>query len=110
MRLKTYSPTFRNVLFTEKIEEKTAGGIYFPTKDTKLSIGGDLLVDTKVQFDGSETKLGDYIVVKTGKDCTETLIGDSILIMDGIRPTRVELEDGTYYQVMEQQVIGFNRT
>jgi co-chaperonin GroES (HSP10) len=109
MKVSDFYPTFRNVLYEEVVKEKTDSGLYLPTKNTKLVLEGDMFGANKVQFDGAEAKLGDFVVVKTGKDCTETEPGDIILIMEGIRTTKVELEEGTYYLVTEQQVIGINR-
>ncbi len=104
MKLSNYFPTFRGVLFHEVREEKTKGGIFIPKADFVINTHSDMFEhDKEHKADG---KIGDYIVVKTGKDCTEVKVGEAIFLMDGIRPQQVSLEDGDYFQVPEQQITG----
>lgn len=92
MKLSNYYPTFRQVLIKEITIEKTVKGIFLPS--TQL--------DDKI-----------YQVVKVGKDCIEVKPGDVVKITQGIRTDAVDLTvDETlirYVQVMEQQIIGYER-
>lgn len=109
MNINNYFPTFRNVLFREVVKEMTDTGLYLPTKDMELKGFSSMFENESVQFKGSETKLGDYVVVKTGTHCELVKPGDVIILMTGIRAESIEFEDGTYLQVMEQQIIGYSR-
>lgn len=109
MKLSNFNVTFRNILFREVVQEKTASGLYLPTKDMKLKTSADMFEQERVQFDGSEAKIGDYVVVKTGKDCTEIQPGDIILLVDYVKPILIPLDEGLFLSVSEQQIVGYNR-
>lgn len=110
MKLANYSPTYRQVLFKiESIATKTAGGIIIPSSDFLLKKQNDFTETEEVQFDASKSNLVKYVVVKTGEDCTKIKINDHIVIMDGIRPQLITLDDERYFQVNEQQIIGYSR-
>jgi co-chaperonin GroES (HSP10) len=105
MKLANYSPTFRNVLFKQFVKEKTDGGIYIPPTDFKIKTFSDQFENEKEH--SLEVAIGDYVVLKVGKDCTICKPGDIIVLMKGIRPDKVEsIDDETCYSVMEQQIIG----
>lgn len=106
MKLEYYSPNFRGVLFEEVIEEKTDSGLFLPTKNMVLKSYSDMFENEKVSFDGKNSKLGRYVVVKVGNDCTSTMVGDIIYLSTGIRPEELQFDEGTYFQVIEQQIIG----
>lgn len=89
MTISTYVPTFRNVLLEVVELTQTKGGIYIPS----------------TVFVGEK----EYKVLKTGKDCTEIKVGDLIKIMANIRTEEVTLDNKTYIQLPEQQIIGYER-
>lgn len=90
MKFKNYYPTFRNVLLLELKKDKTESGIYIPQAST-------------TQRDRT------YIVVKTGRDCSEVKEDDVVRISNGIFTETIVLGGVEYSQVMEQQVIGYVR-
>lgn len=107
MKLEHYSPTSRQILFKKQPPEDTitSGGIVLPAK---------FLVETHAdQFENLRTheasKPNRLIVVKVGKDCVEALPGDELVLTEGINTVHIPVEEGNYYQVMEQQVIGYFR-
>lgn len=104
MILANYTPNFRQVLFHEVREEKTKGGIIIPSADFTLKTHADTFENEKEHK--ADGKLGDYIVVKVGKDCTDTQVKDVIFIMEMIKPQKIELEDGIFYSINEGQIIG----
>lgn len=111
MKLKDYCSTFRNILFTiESKATRTAGGLFIPSADFKLTDQKDFFEKEEVIFDASKSNLVNYIVVKAGKDCIEIKEGDKIIVMGGIYPQPIELEEGKYYSITEHQVIGLERT
>lgn len=107
MKIENYSPTSRGVVFYEVREEKTKGGIFIPRADFVITTHADLFDNEKEHK--ADNKIGDYVVVKVGKDVSEIKVGDSILIMPGIRPQEIEFEEGVYLQVPEMQVVGYER-
>lgn len=93
------------VLFHEVREEKTKTGILFiPKADFSLKTHSDMFENEKEHK--ADGKIGEYIVVKTGKDCTSTNPGDAIFLMDGVRPQKIDLEDGEYLTISEMQIVG----
>ena len=104
MKLNDYIPKFRGVLFKEQREEKTKGGIFIPEATFKVTTHADIFDNEKEHT--ASGKIGDYVVIKIGPDVSQTNIGEKILIMDGIRPQVIVLEDGAYFQISEQQIVG----
>lgn len=105
MKLENYSPTFRNILFKQIVKERTEGGIYIPPADFSIKTFSDHFENEKEHR--LETAIGDYVVLKVGKDCTICKPGDVIVLMKGIKPEEVTaIDDETCYSVMEQQIIG----
>lgn len=96
MKLEFFSPTFRNVLLSKVEIMKTEGGIYVPS--------------TEFVTEGNPRE---YDVVKTGEDCLVIKEGDRIKIMRGIVPDSFDLYSNgkrqEYFQIPEQQVIGYER-
>lgn len=87
MTFKGYLPTFRNVLL-EVIElTQTSGGIYIPSSDF--------------------IKNKEYRVMKKGKDCIEVVDNATARLMSGAHIEEIVLDGKTYYQVPEQQIIGY---
>lgn len=107
MKIEKFTPLSRGVLFYEVREEKTKGGIFIPKADFVITTHADLFDNEKEHK--ADGKLGDYIVVKTGKDVSEIKVGDSIVLMPGIRPQEIEFEEGIYLQVPEMQIVGYER-
>jgi len=107
MKLEKFCPTFRAVLFYEVREEKTKGGIFIPKADFVITTSADMFENEKEHK--ADGKLGDYVVVKVGKDVSEIQVGDNIVLMPGIRPQEIELEEGVYLQVPEMQIVGYER-
>jgi len=94
MKIEDYFPTFRNVLLQEvEKEEKTKGGIYIPS-----SVLNEKPVEEKL-----------YQVIKTGKDCIEIRHNDQVRLMRGLFPEAIEFDGQKFFQVMEQQIIGYFR-
>lgn len=96
MKLENYSPTFRNILLSKVEITKTEGGIYIPS--------------TEFITEGNPKE---YIAVKTGADCTVIKEGDKVKLMRGMIPDNFDLSvDGKrqeYFQIPEQQIIGYER-
>ena len=112
MKLANYSPTYRQVLFTEiHLEEdtKTSSGLFLPTKDTFLRDFDPTFNNERIIFDGSKTVVGVLKVIKVGPDCTTVQPGDFIVLMQGIKPQIIELDNDTFFTVSEQQIVGFER-
>lgn len=114
MKLKTYTPTSKGVLYEVVVEEeKTEGGIYLPTDERTKSLvikGPDtIFASGETLFDGSKMDIGDLVVVKVGKDVVEIHEGDVIVLQDGVTGKRIELDDKDYFQVLEHYVIGYDR-
>jgi len=107
MKLENYTPSSRGVLFFEVREEKTKGGIFIPKADFVITTSADMFENEKEHK--ADGKLGDYIVVKVGKDVSEVKVGDNILIMPGIRLQEIPFEEGVYLQIPEMQVVGYER-
>ena len=89
MKLSNYFPTFRYVLVQEVVERKTKGGLYVPPT---------VFTEDK-----------EWQVIKTGKDCIAVLPGDIIKIAKGIKPDDLRLDEGNFYQVLEMQIVGYQR-
>jgi len=89
MTLTNYFPTFRNVLLQAVEQERTSGGIYIPL---------NVLSGEK-----------EYLVIKAGKDCLEVKPGDLVRIMTGMRTEDLTLGGQPYFQLPEQQIIGYTR-
>ncbi len=89
MTFSNYVPTFRNVLLQVVELTKTKGGIYVPST---------VLIGEK-----------EYTVLKTGKDCTEIKVGDLVKVMANIRIEDITLDGKSYFQLPEQQIIGYER-
>jgi len=110
MKLDKFFPTFRNVLFCEvTTPQETKGGIVLPSKDLFLKDYSSEFENERVIYDGSKVKIGDYVVAKTGKDCTEIQVGDKIVLLQGWNPQKIELDGEEYFQVSEQQIVGYER-
>lgn len=109
MKLEHYSPTFRQVLFKEVVQEKTDSGLFLPTKETLLKDYSSMFEKEKTIFDGANTKVGEYVVVKIGKDCIAVQPNDKIVLSRGVMAESIELDNQVYLQVMEQQIIGYER-
>jgi co-chaperonin GroES (HSP10) len=107
MKLENYTPSSRGVLFYEVREEKTKGGIYIPKADFVIKTHADLFENEKEHK--ADQKIGDYIVVKVGKDVSEIKVSDSVIIMPGISPQHLVFEEGIYLQVPEMQIVGYER-
>lgn len=107
MKIENFAPLSRGVLFYEVREEKTKGGIFIPKADFVLTTHADMFDNEKEHR--ADQKIGDYVVVKVGKDVSEVKVGDSIVLMQGIRPQAIEFEDRTYFQVPEMQIVGYER-
>lgn len=109
MKLQQYTPTARGILFKEVVKEKTETGIYYPTKGLQINVGPSMFDSGTTVFDGAKSKLGDYVVIKVGKDVQEIIPDDIILLTDGVTPVPITLDDDKYLQVIEFQVIGYER-
>jgi co-chaperonin GroES (HSP10) len=107
MELEQFQPAFRNVLFREVRDEKTKSGIYIPSADFKVTTYADMFENDKEHK--ADGKIGDYVVIKVGKDCTEVKVGDIIFLEDGARVGSVTLDGVSYPKVMEQQISGYIR-
>ena len=107
MKIGLYSPTYRNVLFKEIREEKTAGGIYIPPADFTVTTHADMFEKKKEHK--ADGKVGDYVVIKVGPDTTTIKPGDIIVVMSGIFPQRIQFDEEECMQVPEQQIIGYVR-
>jgi len=105
MTLSEYKPTFTGVLFKEVREEKTKGGIFIPDKNFVLTTHADVFENQKEH--SATGKIGDYVVLKVGKDCSTVQPGDIIFLMRGVIPEQIDLEEGSYPQVVERQIIGY---
>lgn len=107
MKLENYKPTSRQVLFREVQETVTKGGILIPEKGFSLKTNSQMFDNEK---EHTFNRDGKFIVLAVGKDCSEIQVGEEILLMPGIRPTPIELEDAeNLFQVMEQQIIGHGK-
>jgi len=95
MKLSKYLPSFRQVLVTEIKEEQTKGGIFLPPSSLK-----DELLYQKL-----------FLVEKIGQECQLVKKGDVVKLDVGARLIPVEFEDSdsNYMQVLEMQIIGFER-
>lgn len=89
MKLSNYFPTFRYVLIQEMKERKTAGGLYVPST---------VFTEDK-----------EWLVIKTGKECTTVQPGDVIRVARGIKPDDLRLDEGNFNQVLEMQIVGYER-
>lgn len=110
MKLASYQPTSRNILFQDVREEKV-GNILIPQKGITFSvpIGFDnSQVETKV-WNSDDSSFTTYKAIKVGKDCAEIKSGDILVLLPGIRPTSILLDKEQYYIVPEIQVIGYER-
>ena len=108
MKLNNYMPIFRQVLFREVVQEKTTSGLFLPSKDMNITTY-DPQFNNEKTWSGENAKLGDYVVVKAASDCLHVKEGDVLLLMDGARTTKIDLEEGEFFQIMEQQIIGISR-
>ena len=88
MKLEQFYVAFRNVLWKEVKEEKTAGGIFIPSSD----------------FINQDDKV--YEVIKLGSKCEELILGDLVYLTPGIRISKRRIEQVDYVVVYEQQVEG----
>jgi len=112
MKLANYQPSFRNVLFLDVRELQTETGILIPGRDFKLinEIAFNDSASERVKWDGkANLELAVYCVIKTGSDCTTIKEGDRIVLMQGIRPQSVEIDNKEYLSVTEGQIIGYER-
>lgn len=107
MQLEQFNPTFRNVLFREAREEVTKGGIFIPTIDFTVKTHADLFDNEKEHK--ADKQIGDYVVIKAGKDCVEIQVDDVIFLTEGARTKRINLDGFDYFLVMEQQIDGYLR-
>jgi hypothetical protein len=93
MDYKEYKPTYRWVLISPVIEEKTESGIYkaLPKKNEEIEL---------------------FLVEDMGPDATDVKIGDKVLIEATNRMVQLPFKkEGKHlFQVLEQQIIGIFRS
>lgn len=89
MTISNYNPTFRNVLLEVVELTQTKGGIYIPSSVV--------------------SKEKEYRAHKIGKDCLVIKPGDTVKILSQMHLQEIELDGRTYYQIAEQQIIGYER-
>lgn len=108
MKLSAFLPNFREVLFKEVREKKTAGGIIIPEADFKVKTFSDPVFDFDHEKEHSVERAGDYVVIATGPDCITTRPGDKIMIKSAFKSmiNSLEFEDETVLIISEQQIAG----
>lgn len=106
MKLENYSPTFRQVLFKQVFKEKVnKSGLIISAPGFSTKTFADVFENEKEHVGGKP----ELEVVKVGKDCTTILPNDIIVIMQGIQPQPIDLEDGNFFSINEGQIIGHER-
>lgn len=108
MKFSEFFPNFREVCFKEVRAEKTAGGIIIPELGFKVKTFSEPTYEFDHEKEHSAGQIGDYVVLKTGSDCTATKPGDRIMIKKAFQSMINELvfEDETVYIISEQQIAG----
>lgn len=112
MTLEHYTPVGTEVLFEEVREEKTASGLYIPDANFRLKEQHNFWETEKIIYDGSESKLGGYKIVKVGTGVpasSDLYPGDTIILRKGVNPESIELDGKPYFQVMAAYIIGRER-
>jgi co-chaperonin GroES (HSP10) len=109
MKFENYVPSWRNVIFHEVRPEKTTAGIYIPKADFAVSTFDTMDFNHEVKHK-ADKKIGDYVVLKVGKDCTDIKPGDRIVLEPGFMGQTIIFDEGAYLQVKEQQIAGYERS
>lgn len=107
MKFENYCPSWRNVIFHEVRQEKTAAGIYIPKADFTLSTYDHQFNNEREHK--ADKKIGDYVVLKVGKDCTDIKIGDKIMLEPGMMAQSMIFDDVIVFQIKEMQIAGYLR-
>lgn len=106
MKLSDYYPNFRGILFQEVRDKVTKGGIIIPEATFSVKTFSDPTFEFDHEKEHRVDKAGDFIVVKVGKDAIDTRVGDKIILLPGFRAEPIELEEGIFFQISEQQIAG----